>query len=139
MNAPLICNQGEVKKIEGSILFVEIERHAACAGCQSKHVCFGSERRNELIEVLTPDSREFQIGEKVEVSIRKSLGVKAILIAYLLPFLILAISLFTSYYFTKKELLSIGIAFILTALYYLLIKIIDKKLQKQFTFTVNKL
>jgi len=60
-------------------------------------------------------------------------------LAYLCPFLALALGLFLTYFITKNELLSIGVGFAATALYFLFIKKIDNKLQKKFSFVVSKL
>ncbi|MCL2168231.1 MAG: SoxR reducing system RseC family protein [Lentimicrobiaceae bacterium] len=139
MNEPLICHQGIVKKITDSTLFVEIERSSACAACHAKNICISSEKKDEIIPVSVSNPNEFTIGELVQVNMKKSLSTKAVMIAYLFPFIALVAGLFITYYFTKNELLSIGVAFAATALYFLFIKKIDKKLTKQFSFFVSKI
>jgi sigma-E factor negative regulatory protein RseC len=119
-------------------LYVEIERRAACASCHAKSVCLSSEKRDEIIQVFTNNAGAFQVGEVVQVKLEKSLGAKAVVIAYLFPFLALALGLFITYYFTKNELLSIGVSFAATALYFLFIKKMDNRLKKRFTFVVSK-
>jgi sigma-E factor negative regulatory protein RseC len=139
METPNICHQGKVKEIRDHFLFVEIERSAACASCHAKGACLASQRKDEIVPVFTNEPNIYQVGEIVQVSIKKSLGAKAIVIAYLCPFLVLAIGLFLTYYITKNELLSIGVSFAATALYFLFIKKMDNKLKKQFTFSVSKI
>ena len=139
MNSTGICHQGTVKEIKDHVLFVEIERSAACASCHAKGACLASQRKNEIIPILTNEPNEFQVGELVQVNLKKSMGAKAVIIAYLCPFLVLILGLFGTYYFTKNELLSIGIAFAATAIYFLFIKKIDDKLKKHFTFFVSKI
>ena len=134
-----ICHQGTVKEIKNNMLFIEIERHAACAGCHAKNSCTSFNKKEEIITISTNESGRFQVGEFVQVGLRKSTGAKAVVIAYLFPFLVLALGLFGTYYITKNELLSVCIAFVGTTLYYLLIKRIDSKLKQHFTFSVNKI
>jgi sigma-E factor negative regulatory protein RseC len=139
METSNICHQGKVKEIRDHFLFVEIERSAACASCHAKSACFASQRKNEIVPIFTDEANTYQIDEIVQVSFKKSIGAKAIVIAYLCPFLVLSMGLFLTYYLTKNELLSICVSFVATALYFLLIKKMDNKLKKQFTFSVSKI
>jgi sigma-E factor negative regulatory protein RseC len=139
MNTPTLCHQGTIKEITGNTLFVEIERRSACASCHAKSVCLSSDKKDEVITVNTNEPEIYNVGEKVQVNLKKSLGAKAVVLAYLCPFLALALGLFLTYFITKNELLSIGVGFAATALYFLFIKKIDNKLQKKFSFVVSKL
>ena len=134
-----ICHQGVIKEIKENVLFVEVERLAACASCHAKTVCLAFTKKEEIIPVPTNQPEIFQVGERVQVNLKQSLGNKAVVIAYLIPFLVLTIGLFVPYYFTKNELLSIGVAFVATTLYFLFIKKMDKKLKKQFSFFATKI
>jgi len=139
MKSSNICQQGTIKNILGNTLFVEIKRHAACSGCQAKSFCPSSEKKEEIFPVPTKEPQLFQIGEEVQLTLKKSLGNKAVIIAYLFPFIVLTTGLFITYHFTKNDLISIGIAFVATTLYYLFLKKIDKKIEKHFSFSVNKI
>jgi sigma-E factor negative regulatory protein RseC len=139
MNEPAICHQGIVTEISGNTLYVEIERRAACASCHAKTVCISSNKRDETIQAFTNDPCAFQVGEIVQVKLEKSLGAKAVVIAYLFPFLALALGLFVTHYFTKNELLSVGVAFAATTLYFLFIKKMDNRIKNRFTFVVEKM
>jgi sigma-E factor negative regulatory protein RseC len=139
MNEPAICHQGIVKEISDNMLYVEIERRAACASCHAKSVCISSEKRDETIHAFVNNADAFHVGELVQVKLEKSLGAKAVIIAYLFPFLALALGLFVTYYFTKNELLSVGVAFAATILYFLFVKKMDKRFKKHFNFIVSKM
>jgi sigma-E factor negative regulatory protein RseC len=139
MDTPNICHQGTIKEIKNDTLFVEIERRAACASCHAKSVCTPFAQKDEVISIPVNNPDTFQVGENVQLKLKQSLGTKAVVIAYLCPFLVLALGLFVTYYFTKNELLSVGVAFVATTFYYLFIKSMDNKLKKHFTFLVNKI
>jgi len=139
MNSTDICHQGIIKEIKEHILYVEVERLSACASCHAKTVCLSFSKKDEIIPVPTHEPEAYQVGERVQIHLKKSLGAKAVVIAYLLPFVVLALGLFGTYYLTKNELLSIGISFVATALYFLFIKKLDNKLKKQFSFFACKI
>ena len=138
MDSADICQKGTIKKIQDNTLFVEVERRAACAACHAKNVCNPFNKKDEMISIQVNNPDFFQVEENVQLILKQSMGTKAVVIAYLLPFLALALGLFVTFYFTKNELLSIGVAFAVTSLYYLFIKRLDHKLKKHFTFLVNK-
>jgi sigma-E factor negative regulatory protein RseC len=133
-----ICQKGTIKEIKGNILFVEIERKTACAACHAKSVCIPFVKKDEVIPIPIKQPEIFCVGEIVQLSLKQSLGMRAVIIAYLFPFVVLSLGLFLIYYITKNELLSVGVAFMVTSLYYLLLKKIDNKLKKHFTFSVSK-
>jgi len=139
MSVSDICHQGTVKEIKEKVLYVEIERHTACAACHAQSVCLTFSKKDEIIPVPTNEPENFKVGERVHVNLKQSLGTKAVVIAYLFPFLVLAIGLFVTYYFTKNELLSIVVSFSATALYFFMIKKMDKRLKKEFSFFANKI
>jgi sigma-E factor negative regulatory protein RseC len=139
MNEPTICHQGVVKEITGNMLYVAIERKTACSACHARNVCFAFDKKDEVITIPTYTPEIYQVGEHIQVSLQKSLGAKAVVIAYLCPFFALILGLFITYYFTKNELLSIGIAFVVTVLYFIFLKRMNNKINKHFTFEVNKI
>ena len=70
---------------------------------------------------------------------KQTLGMKAVVIAYLFPFIVLALGLFVTYALTKQELISVGVSFGLTAIYYFIISKLKDKFEKEFVFTVKKI
>ena len=139
MSETAICHQGIVKEITNNVLFVEIERRSACASCHAKGVCGSFDKKEEVIAIPTHEPEAYQVGEQVQVNLEKSLGAKAVVLAYFCPFLALALGLFVTYYFTRNELLSIGVSFAATTIYFLFIKKIDNKLKRHFSFVVSKI
>jgi sigma-E factor negative regulatory protein RseC len=138
MNELNICHQGIIKEIKEHTLFVEIERKSACAACHAKSVC-SFDKKDELISVITNEPEKYQVNEWVQLTLKKSLGAKAVVLGYLFPFLVLALSLFITYYLSRNELLSVGVSFSATALYSLFLKKMDKRFKKNFSFMVSKI
>lgn len=135
-----ICNDAIVKSVEKDAVIVEMTVSSACEKCHAKSACMASQRKSELIKALNPKGVLFEPGEEVSVYMQHDLGVKAVLIGYLFPFIILIISLFLMYYLTQNELLSVGVTILSVAIYYLLIWLLNKgkKIDKQFAFFIKK-
>ena len=81
---------------------------------------------------------EFSIGETVQIQMRQQLANKAVVLGYFLPFVILVVGLFACYALTHIQWLSVLVGIGLTALYYVILKLMDKRLAKQFTLSVSK-
>ena len=55
------------------------------------------------IEIINSNSDNFKKGDKVEVSFSKSQGPKALFLGYLLPFLLVIVTLFITFEITGDE------------------------------------
>ena len=132
-----VCREGTVRKITGDDIIVEITVKSACANCHAKAMCSLSESKQEFIHAKSLYPSKPDVGDKVEVVMRQSMGGKAVLIGYFFPFLVLIIALFAGYWLTKHEAVSVLIALGATAIYYIIIWKLHKKLSKQFIFYVR--
>lgn len=133
-----VCKEGIVRKLEGSKVWVEIVVSSACGGCAARSLCNISEKKNELVEAVNLAGEEFSIGETVQIQMMQKLANKAVILGYLLPFVILVAGLFVCYALTHIEWLSVLVAVVLTAIYYVVLKMFDKRLARQFTLYVSK-
>ena len=133
-----LCCQGIIKAIRENDVTVEITIHEACQGCSAKSACMMNKQKQEQITVKVTNPEQYQVGEVVSIEILQSIGAKAVMLAYLFPFLMLTIFLFTTYAISKNELLSIGVGFFMTAGYYLMLRILKGKVEKNIVFTLQK-
>lgn len=133
-----VCSKAIVREIKENYLLVEMTVSSACAACHAKGACGASEQKQEKLKIICSEPSKYKIGELVNVELKQTLARKAVLIAYFFPFLVMIIALFGIYVITKNELLSIGISFAATALYYFIISKLKKKLEKEFVLTVKK-
>lgn len=133
-----VCKEGIVRKVEGSRIWVEIVVSSACGGCVAKNMCNISEKKNEIVEAENTMGEEFALGETVQIQMQESKAHQAVVLGYLLPFIVLIVGLFVCYALTHIEWLSALVAFGLTAIYYLVLKMFDKRLARQFTLYVSK-
>lgn len=81
-----------------------------------------------------------QVGDEVEVEVRERLAWKAVLLAYILPFVVMMAVIATlDIMTTLSEAVTGSIALSSIALYYLVLHMFRGRLQKQFVFTARKI
>jgi len=138
MNEDNICKEGIVKAIHEDSVDVEIIMSSACSGCHAKSICMPSEQKQEIVAAQSLYGEQFEIGDKVELVLKKASGNKAVIIAYVIPFIILMIGLIGSYLLFKNELISVIASIALVAIYYVILKKISFKFEDDFKFFVKK-
>ena len=133
-----VCNKAIVKEIKETYINVEMTLSSACSSCHAKGACGAADKKQEILKIACSDPTQFKVGELVDVELKKSSGRKAVLIAYFFPFVVMVLFLFGIYAITKNDLLSIGVSFAMTAIYYFIISKLKNKLEKEFVLTVKK-
>lgn len=98
-----------------------------------------AEMQEKLVEVKNNGKYEFSDGEKVNVTMRRSLGTKAVVLGYLIPFFIVIISLIVLLAVTKNEAVSGIVSVGLVIPYYIVLYTIRDQLKKTFEFTIEKI
>ena len=131
-----IKHQGTIKKVSGSHIFVEIIQTSACSSCSIKGHCSSADRKEKMIEVTAPQGM-YQVGDEVLVVAALSMGTKAVILAFVVPFLLLVLSLFLLMTITKDDLLASLGAFATLVPYYLILWLNKSRLKQQFLFTIK--
>ena len=132
-----IEHQGVIISINNKIAHVKIEQTSACASCHVKTMCGASEKSEKIIEAHIYDD-SLKIGDSVIVIGQKSLGVQAVLLAYVLPFCIMIATMFVANALTSNELI-IGFCALISLLPYLVaLRLMRKKIQAKFQFYAIK-
>lgn len=138
METQPICRDGIVRKIEEGHLLVEITVSSACGECRAKSICMPSERKQELVEAQNPYHQEFVVGEVVTLNLQSSSGRKAVILGYLMPFLVLLASFLLTFLFTDKEWIPVLVSLVCTFLYFVVLYRFKNRMDEQFTFYVTK-
>ena len=86
--ADTIRHQGIVENINGTHLQVRIVQTSACASCSIKGHCSSADTKEKLIDVID-ESSSYQPGDRVWVVGELSMGVMAVLLAFVFPFFVL--------------------------------------------------
>ena len=133
-----IRHSGTVKEITPSTIVVEIEGKSACSQCHAQGACAASESKIKRIDVRRTPNVEVEVGERVEVVLKASLGLKAVFISYVLPLIILLILLLTLPNMGVSELFTGLISLLAVGGYFVVIYLLRKRLAAQFDFVIAK-
>lgn len=134
-----IEHQGIVVSAKGEKLIVRIEQNSACSGCHAKGACTAADRADKEIEAIAYGNEEFHVGERVLLRGSDHIGRQAVLIAFVLPFVLMLILLALFMYLFNNEGVA-GLASLLSLVpYYILLYFKRSVLQKKFIFEVHKL
>lgn len=131
-----IRHGGRIIDIAPDHITVEIVSESACASCHAASLCGMSEGKIKTVDVLPVPG--YEIGEEVEVSLKKTMGFKAVWIAYVIPLVILMAVLLVLVSCGVGELLSGIVSIAVVALYYLGVFIFRNKLNNEYSFYIKK-
>ena len=131
-------HEGTVVSVLEDAVVVRIVASSACNSCAAKSYCAPSENKDKDIRV-EGFSGDFVSGERVKVTMQQSMGVKALCIGYLIPFVLVFATLVIILKISGNELVSGLSALLILLPYYLIIKLLNRKISKSFGFTVQKI
>lgn len=133
-----IAHDGIIVEITPDFTTVEILSSSACASCHAKGLCGMSEEEKKLIMVPTDPYTVYSEGQRVKVMTKKSMGLKAVWISYVIPLLILLILILSLSSVIGNEAY-VGLAAIAgVALYYFVIWLLRDKLESEFVFYIEE-
>ena len=133
-----INHNGIIEKIDGDTAYVRIIQQSACSGCHAQSMCAASESKVKIIEV--PDnSGKFTVNENVLLCGRSSLGLQAVLLAFILPLLIVVAAIVTGTSMQWEETTSGLTGLLLLVPYYCILYFFRFKFKRRFIFTLKKL
>ena len=135
--ANLIQHQGIVESITGSHLSIRIIQSSACSGCHAKGYCSSADSKEKIVDIDDASASSYTVGERVMVIGEVSMGMKAVALAFVIPFLILIVSLFVCMAITSDELLSAIVSLSLLVPYYFIIWLNKSRLTQKFSFTIK--
>jgi len=129
-----ITHKGRIVAIDPEITTVEIVSEAACASCHAKGLCGLGEEKVKQVLVRTSAWNPHQVGDEVELVLRKSMGYKAVFIAYGMPLIVLFVTLMVLTQIGVGELYAGLGALGAVAICYLVIFLFRNKISKEYSF-----
>lgn len=134
-----ICHEGVVVEVQRDCLIVEMTARSACSSCHAKGVCSVGDEAMKTIAVPAPPFQLFVPGDKVEVMLNRSMGLKAVWISYVIPLAVLMILILSLSAAGLKELIVGLVSILAVALYYLAIYLLRERISDKFYFSVRKI
>lgn len=139
MREDCVEQKGIVIKKQEDKLVVKIEQKSTCSSCHARGACTSLDKKDKEIEIKSKDTANYNIGDEVIITISTKLGMKAVLIAFVLPLILIVIALFLSIkIFSLSQSLSALISLVVLAAYYFLLYKQNLFLSKQFNFTIKE-
>ena len=86
-----VSHEGTILEITPEFTTVEIIAQSACAACHARGLCGVADEKQKIIMVPTDPYGSYKEGDKVLVLLKKSMGMKAVWISYVIPLFILMI------------------------------------------------
>lgn len=133
-----IEHEGVIKEISDAVIKVAVKPVPACVSCEARRMCMINECSDEKIIDVVPDGLKHEAGDKVVVLLTLKQGQLALFLGYILPFIIVFLTLFISLQILKNEavagMISLGILFP----YYAGLYIFRKSIKQSFEFYIKK-
>lgn len=136
-SSQMIRHSGVVVFQQDDLVRVRIEQASACSACRAKGFCSSAEAQEKMID-CTADGETYKQGEQVEVLVQEQLGMKAVMLAYVLPFVVMIVVLSFLTHYIGSEAVAGMVALGAAAGYFLILGFASRKLKKVFTFKVRK-
>ena len=132
-----IAHTGIITRIDQKLIQVLIIQESACSGCHANGACSVADMAEKMVEVESADS-SFKVGDKVTVFGQSSMGLLAVLLAFILPFIIILLTLFILRNYVASEAIS-GIISLATLIpYYIILSFFREKMKTKFQFQISK-
>ncbi len=133
-----VSHKGTVISVGQDRISVRIVSESACSACHAAGLCGASESKNKIVDVPVYGGQTYSVGQEVEVCLARKMGLKAVLLSYVIPLVILLILVLTLSSIGLGELVC-GLASIGgVALYYLILYFRRDSLTEGYVFYVRK-
>lgn len=136
-----IEHEGKIVSMDAQSIEVEIVNKSACATCHAKGVCGASEEQVRIIvipQTLATATAGYQVGDTVKLVLSATMGLKAVILAYGLPLLVLLAAILVLSAIGLKQLYVGLLALAAVALYYIIFAIFKDKIDKEFVFSIEQ-
>ena len=138
MKEPDIEHEGIVTGVTDSHILVRILQQSACAGCHAAGVCSTADQKEKIIEV-EDHSGAYEVGEQVTVWGQTSLGMQAVLLAFVVPLFIILVALIAGTELHWSETATGLSGLLLLVPYYYIMYRMRGRLKKRFVFRLAKI
>lgn len=133
-----IKHAGVVDGVEGECVRVRILQSSACSACKVAAHCNASETKEKIIDVMDADASHYQKGDQVMVVADTAVGFRASLYGYLLPLILMVVTLVGVLAATHSEGLAALSALSILMPYYVLLFLMRNKLRNRLSFTLER-
>ena len=132
-----IIHPGIIESVTGDKVSVRILSQSACSSCHAKGACSVADIEEKVIDAEFNPSGNWKPGDEVMVKMEESLGRKAVLMGYVLPLVVLVVSIVVFLSLLNHEGLAALLSILMLVPYYFILFLFRKRLQKEFRFRIE--
>lgn len=137
MNDENIQHTGVIVGISDGVARVKILQTSACAECHAKGMCSVSELKEKVVDAELRND-DFSIGDTVNIVGKSSLGIIAVLLAYVMPFLLIVVTMVVLNHFIQNELVVGTVSLAMLIPYFFIMRLFNKRMSRKFRFYVTQ-
>lgn len=132
-----VSHRGRVLRVGDGSAVVEIISKSACAACHAAGACTLADIARKEITVPIASGAAYSPGDEVDVVMRRSMGTKAVWIAYVIPVSILIVFVLSLSSVGASELLTGVGGLAAVALYYFAVWLLRGRLSCEAAFYIR--
>lgn len=133
-----VSHKGKVVAVSSTGVRVEIISQSACSSCHAAGLCSMSEAVKKEIDVPAQPGEEYHVGDDVKVILGSDMGMKAVVLAYVIPLALLLVVCISLTYTGMGELYA-GLAGLgAVAVYYFVLYLMRKRVSGKYVFKIEK-
>lgn len=130
---------GRVTAVYSDRVVVSFVQSSACSGCHAASACTMLDHKRREITIYHP-TEFYQVGDAVEVRVQNNVGIKAILLSFVLPlFVILLVAIISLKVLELKESMAILLSFLFIAIYYFVLSRFTPMLRQKLSLSLEKI
>lgn len=133
----LIEHAGVIHQINGEHIRVQILQESACSSCHAKGACSAADMKDKFVDIES-DGSDYKVGEQVTLYGQSSMGLFAVLLAFVIPFLIILLTLFILKNYIDNEAISGSIALGTLLPYFIILSFFNSRLKSKLKFQIKK-
>ena len=132
-----ISHTGKIVGLTPEMITVEIVSSSACSSCHAKGLCGMSDETRKQVSVPAVPGEIHTVGQEVNVLLKQSMGLKAVLLSYAVPAVIL-LALVTVLSLILESELAAGLLSVAgVGVYYLVLLLFRKRLSGEYVFYIE--
>ena len=131
-----IRHRGIIDSISGCKASVRIVRMSACSSCEAKSTCRGHGTKDFIVNVTDEVLVGMSAGDAVTVEIPCSAGRHAVLVGFVVPLLLVVVSMAAVVSLGGRDVLAALVAIVVLAMYYCGLYVARQRLDRHFHVSV---
>lgn len=135
--AEIVSHPGRIVDITPEFTTVSFTALSACSSCHAEGFCGVAGAGEKIIQIPTTLGN-WEVGQEVDVCLKRGMGFKAVWLSYAIPVLVLLAVLVGLSALGLAEWLAGVIAIAATGLYYLVLSLFKDKLSNEYTFYIKE-